>query len=107
VGHEQFNKLLSAINIPTISTKTMKLAEERVGPVVVALADESCKEAIAEEKELTVRKLRLVILKLFSIFCSLSSQTAVIRSRVAINVNNFLSMSDFLCISCCGCTLEI
>lgn len=60
MGHEQFNKLVSAMNMPTMNAKTMKLAEERVGPSIVRVAQESCKEAINLEKELTLRKLRLV-----------------------------------------------
>lgn len=53
MGHEQFNKLFSVLNLPTIDSKTMKRAEERVGPSVVAIADKSCVDAINEEKNLT------------------------------------------------------
>lgn len=54
VGHEQFNKLFDTMNLPTIDAKTMKRAEDRVGKFVVAVAEESCKEAIAEERNLTL-----------------------------------------------------
>lgn len=53
VGHEQFNKLLSSMYLPTIHPRSMKLAEDRVGKSIVAVAQDSCVAAIAEEKELT------------------------------------------------------
>ena len=54
IGHEQLNKLLSATNLPTIHRNTMKLAEERVGDAVIDVANKSFKEAVAEEKHLTL-----------------------------------------------------
>ena len=54
VGHEQVNKLLSAANLPIIHRNTMKLAESHVGEAVLSTAHESCREAIFEEKRLSV-----------------------------------------------------
>ncbi|KAE8737620.1 hypothetical protein FOCC_FOCC016916, partial [Frankliniella occidentalis] len=58
VGHDQFNKLLSAMNLPTITAKTISRAEKRMGPSIVEVAQQSCREAIALEKELTRRSER-------------------------------------------------
>jgi len=53
IGHDQLNKLLAAANLPVISRNTIKLAEERVGAAVVETANDSCKEAIALERQLS------------------------------------------------------
>ena len=46
VGHEQFNKLFSAMNLPIIHANTRKLAEQRVGKTIVSIAQESCVEGL-------------------------------------------------------------
>lgn len=53
IGHEQLNGWLSCMNIPTISRNTLKRAEDRIGPIVKEVAEESCRKALAEERELT------------------------------------------------------
>ena len=52
------------MNLPTILAKTMTKAEKRVGPSVVEVAEQSCRDAIAEEKDLTLSSKRLVLTKL-------------------------------------------
>ncbi|KAK3925215.1 Sensor protein NarQ-like protein [Frankliniella fusca] len=56
VGHEQFNKVLSAMNLPTIHANTIVTPERRMGPSIVEVAEQSCRDAILEERELTLRK---------------------------------------------------
>jgi ABC-type polysaccharide transport system permease subunit len=60
VGLEQFNKLFSAMNLPIIHANTMKLAENRIGKCLVSVAKESCKQALADERDLTLSAQRFV-----------------------------------------------
>ncbi|CAA3032911.1 maternal exuperantia-like, partial [Olea europaea subsp. europaea] len=55
IGHEQINSWLTAVNIPAIMHSTIKRAERFVGPAVEEVARESCRDAIQEEKELTLQ----------------------------------------------------
>jgi len=60
IGTEQLNELLSVMDVPTVTYRLMKRAEEVMGPLVVEVARESCVDAIAEEKRLTLNAQRLV-----------------------------------------------
>jgi len=53
-GHEQFNHILTVLNIPPVSHHTLKLAEGRLGSVIEKTAKESCQSALEEEKALAV-----------------------------------------------------
>lgn len=55
VGPAQFNKILSALDIPCLDAGTLKRVEKDVGKVVHAVAKESCVEALTLEKELTLK----------------------------------------------------
>ncbi|KAK3931316.1 Ribonuclease T, partial [Frankliniella fusca] len=53
VGHEQFNKLLSVMNLPPLYRNTFIRAQECVGQSLASVARNSCKEAIQLEKGVT------------------------------------------------------
>ena len=54
IGEMQLNTFLSAVNIPPISSSTMKRIERVVGPVIEMVAKESCEEAV--KLEITLAK---------------------------------------------------
>ena len=54
VGHEQMNRVLATLNIPPVANSTWKRYERSVGPAVEETARESCREAVEEEKLLTL-----------------------------------------------------
>jgi hypothetical protein len=45
------NNFLAALNIPTISSTTLKRREREVGCVFEAVAQESCNDALLDEKK--------------------------------------------------------
>lgn len=53
-GGSQFNSILSAIGIPTLSFHTAKKYEEQVGPIIEEIARNSCRDALYEERESTI-----------------------------------------------------
>lgn len=65
MGLEQFNKLLSAMNLPIVHPNTLKNAEDRIGKCVVSVAKESCKQAIADERDLTLSAQRFVYINIY------------------------------------------
>lgn len=56
IGHEALNKFMSIINMPPVYRKTMVRAQTRVGISLSNVAKESCKEAIQEERRLTIER---------------------------------------------------
>ena len=52
IGESQLDNLLAAMNLPTISSRSLKHREREVGKVIEEVAENSCNTAIAEEKEL-------------------------------------------------------
>ncbi|XP_071652436.1 uncharacterized protein [Temnothorax longispinosus] len=54
IGESQLNIILSALDIPSFSTATLKRNERIVGPAIESVARNSCREAIKVEKSLTV-----------------------------------------------------
>lgn len=54
IGWTHLNKLLSCLNIPTISFSTFKRYEHKMGTLVDKVAKESCEKATALERNLTV-----------------------------------------------------
>lgn len=61
MGHDQFNHLVSSMNIVPVSHHTIKRAEKRVGPALENQAHQSVKRALLEEKELTEKANRCVL----------------------------------------------
>lgn len=55
-GPTKTNKFLKTIGLPGVNEKTFKVHERLVGPVIEEVARDSCIEAVAIEKELTVQK---------------------------------------------------
>jgi len=53
LGETQVNTLLSSLNIPAISSTTLKRYERKVGNTIESVAKESCQESIVVEKMLT------------------------------------------------------
>lgn len=62
VGHEQFNTLISSMNIPPVNHHTIKRAEEKVGAAIEKQAHESVNRALLEEKRLTEEAKRYVVI---------------------------------------------
>lgn len=54
IGFSNLNKWLTCMNIPSIDFKTYKRYEAEVGQSIEIVAKESCKEAVALEKKLTM-----------------------------------------------------
>lgn len=54
VGVSQLNVILSALDIPSLSTSTLKRYEKVVGSVIETVARNSCRQAIKVEKSLTI-----------------------------------------------------
>ena len=52
LGVTHVNALLSSMNIPTISPRSLKRREREVGKHLEKLAEESCSEVLHEEMEL-------------------------------------------------------
>lgn len=55
-GPTHINNLLSSIDMPTLSTKTLKKYERQIGAAIETVCEESCVEAIQLEKKLTLEK---------------------------------------------------
>ncbi|CAL1672156.1 unnamed protein product [Lasius platythorax] len=55
MGWTHLNKILSCLNIPTISFSTLKRYEQEIGPLVEKVAKESCVKAAALERNLTIK----------------------------------------------------
>lgn len=60
IGHAHVNKVLSALNIPVLSWKTFQRHEKEIGPLVEEMAKESCKRALAEEREMTIKNIEKI-----------------------------------------------
>lgn len=56
IGETHLNNLLSVLNVPGISKKTLKKREREVGKNVEAIAKECCEEALQEEIKKTSEK---------------------------------------------------
>ena len=54
LGETKVNTLLSALNISTVTDSSLKRYERAVGSAVEKLAQQSCVEAIEQEKKLTL-----------------------------------------------------
>lgn len=55
------NKILAALNIPTVTSVTFKRREREVGSIFEAVANETCNKALAEEKKRFSRDVFLLI----------------------------------------------
>ena len=54
LGETQLNSFLTAMNIPDISTSLLKRQERVIGKAIEEVAEESCRENLRLEKELTI-----------------------------------------------------
>ncbi|KAK0170513.1 hypothetical protein PV328_008351 [Microctonus aethiopoides] len=54
MGCTALNKLLTCLNVPTISNNLYKRYEREIGPALEAIAKESCERAAAEERQLVI-----------------------------------------------------
>ena len=57
VGFTNLNKLLTSVNIPSISFTTHKRYEEEAGRALESIAKDSCERAVEIEKQLTVNNM--------------------------------------------------
>lgn len=57
MGLEVLNKFLSALNLPALHQGTYRRAHDFVSPFVVKAADQSCMDAIEQERRLTLELL--------------------------------------------------
>ncbi|XP_034944360.1 uncharacterized protein [Chelonus insularis] len=55
MGYTHLNKFLSALNIPEMHWNTFKTYEKEVGKAIEELGRDSCKRAVQEERELTIK----------------------------------------------------
>ena len=53
MGERGVNTFLSAFNIPTVGSTSLKRYETEVGPAILHLAEQSCSDSIELEKKLT------------------------------------------------------
>lgn len=60
MGTTDINNLFCKSNMPVMNNQLFKTHEKEVGAVVEAMAKESCKKAILEEKKLTIEKVDLM-----------------------------------------------
>jgi len=49
IGEMQMNSVLSYLNLPTISSRTIKKREREIGSSIQAVAKQSCVDAVHEE----------------------------------------------------------
>lgn len=61
LGEMTVNNFLAALNIPTVTSVTFKRREREVGSIFEAVANETCNEALAEEKKRFSRNVFLLI----------------------------------------------
>lgn len=54
IGETALNKLLSCLNIPSISPNLYKRYEREIGPALEAAAKDSCRKAALEERRLVI-----------------------------------------------------
>lgn len=64
IGPSQLNSLLTALDIPAISFKTLKNSENDVRTAITNIADESCEQALLLEKQLTIEESELSLISL-------------------------------------------
>lgn len=57
LGCTALNKLLTCLNVPSISPSLYKRYEREVGPAIEAAAKESCKRAAKEERQLVIENI--------------------------------------------------
>lgn len=55
IGPSQINTVFTALDMPALSRITLKEAENVIGKSFEAVARESCKEALLEERKLTLQ----------------------------------------------------
>ena len=55
IGPAQVNGLLTALNIPPVSTRTLQARQNETGLAVESVAEESMQECLEEEIQETVR----------------------------------------------------
>ncbi|CAD6224416.1 GSCOCG00013015001-RA-CDS [Cotesia congregata] len=56
-GCSGLNKILACVNMPLISSKIFKRYEREVGPAIEKAAQESCKRAASEERQLVLNNI--------------------------------------------------
>ncbi|KYN23169.1 hypothetical protein ALC57_04411, partial [Trachymyrmex cornetzi] len=60
LGWTHVQKLFACMNIPYFNFKTFKIYEREVGLVAEKIAEESCKEATALERKLTLEQAEII-----------------------------------------------
>ncbi|KAK0181802.1 hypothetical protein PV327_004050 [Microctonus hyperodae] len=55
VGHTTLSKILAALNVPSINSKTFRSHEQEVGNIAHEMAVASCVRATNEERQLTIK----------------------------------------------------
>jgi hypothetical protein len=54
IGERQLNTILSVMNLPGISAKSLKKREREVARSIIKVADETCIEAATMEKQMEI-----------------------------------------------------
>lgn len=52
IGETHVNVFLTTLGLPSVSSKTLKKHERKVGPAIEKVAEMGCEDACREEKEL-------------------------------------------------------
>ncbi|XP_066583761.1 uncharacterized protein [Prorops nasuta] len=84
IGEIKINTLLSALNVQSVTDKSLKRYERCVGPVIEEVANNSCVDAIEAEKYLTFQHQKE---KLYSIF-NYTSTSNYPEEQCDIDINN-------------------
>ena len=65
LGQRHVSNFMAALEIPSLHHKSMKAREREIAPSMKKVAEESCKKALQEEIDLTLRRTRWVVLGVF------------------------------------------
>lgn len=93
MGETAVNKLLSCLNVPSISPHLYKRYEREIGPALEAVAKHSCKRAAREERryrERVIENLNKLCRKL-QVFCCVINKQGECRSIVYIGIESIIS----------------
>ncbi|KAK0073983.1 hypothetical protein PV326_012851 [Microctonus aethiopoides] len=60
LGNSHLNKILSSVDVPNCNSASFQNHEKEVGSATWKLTDESCKNAVAEERQLTIENIEKI-----------------------------------------------
>ena len=56
IGESQLNTLLSVMNLPSITSKSLKKCEREAGSHIIKVTSQSCEEALSMEMEMEKKR---------------------------------------------------